>query len=179
MMMYTSVPQIFETIDATRERIYKRAEGLNDVELKARPDPGAWSVAEIIEHLTLIEGRLLGLMKMMLLKAEGARTESNAAPVEMKPFSLEQFVERARREKYSAPESAHPSGKDALPDILTRMRRTREELRSLKPRIEATDLSAFVYPHPVFGPLNFYQWLAFIGIHEERHLAQIEKALAS
>src|SRR4051812_22524120 len=171
-MMYTSVPHIFETIDSTRERIYKRAEDLNDDELHARPNPDAWSVAEIIEHLTLIEGRLLGMMKMMLVKAEGASPASNAAPIEMKPFSLEQYVERARREKYSAPESVHPSGKEALSDILATMRQTREELRSLKPRIEATELSAFVYPHPVFGPLNFYQWLAFIGIHEERHLAQ-------
>jgi len=178
-MIYTSVPQIFETIDATRDRIYKRAESLSDDELKARPHPESWSVAEIIEHLTLIEGRLLGMMKMMLVKAEGASSASNAAPIEMKPFSLEQFVERARREKYSSPESAHPSGKEALPDILARMRQTREELHRLKPRIEATDLSAFVYPHPVFGPLNFYQWLAFIGIHEERHLAQIEKTLTS
>ena len=178
-MIYTSVPQIFETIDETRERIYKQAEGLNDEQLNARLNAGAWSVAEIIEHLTLIEGRLLGMMKIMLKKAEGASARVGAAPVEMKPFSLEQFVERARAEKYTAPDSAHPSGKEKLADLLTKMRQTREELRSLSPRIEATDLSSVVYPHPVFGPLNFYQWLAFIGIHEERHLAQIEKVLAS
>jgi len=179
LMMYTSVPQIFETIDATRQRIYERAESLGDEQLRARHTPDAWSVAEIIEHLSLIEGRLLGMMKIMLTKAEKASAETNAVPVEMKPFSLAQFVERARCEKYSAPESAHPSGKEAVPDMLARMRQTREELHGLSPRIEAVDLSTFVYPHPVFGPLNFYQWLAFIGIHEERHLAQIEKSLAS
>jgi len=178
-MMYTSVPQIFETIDATRERLYKRAEGLNDEQLNARPDVGAWSVAEIIEHLTLIEDRLLGMMKIMLRKAEDASAPLDTASVEMKPFSLAQFVERARQEKYTAPESAHPSGKENLADLLVKMRETREELHSLSPRIETTDLSIVVYPHPVFGPLNFYQWLAFIGIHEERHLAQIEKVLAS
>jgi hypothetical protein len=50
-------------------------------------------------------------------------------------------------------------------------------LRALQPRIEATDLSAFTYPHPAFGPLNFYQWLALIGLHEQRHLNQIESVL--
>jgi hypothetical protein len=29
------------------------------------------------------------------------------------------------------------------------------------------------FPHPAWGPLNLYQWLAFVGAHEARHLAQI------
>lgn len=178
-MMYTSVPQIIETIDETRERVYRRAAGLSDEQLQARQDSDAWSVAEIIEHMAIIENRLLGLFKVMLTKAESAKAEANGSPVEMRPFSLEHFVERARREKYSAPESALPSGRETLADSLAKMRGSRAELRSLAQRIETTDLSAAVYTHPAFGPLNFYQWLAFIGIHEERHLAQIEKALAS
>jgi uncharacterized damage-inducible protein DinB len=178
-MMYTSIPQIFETIDETRERIYQRAESLSEDELNARPDRDAWSIAEIIEHLAVIEGRLLGMMKMMLTKAEGASAPDGAEASRMQPFSMEQFTERARKEKYIAPESVQPSGKESLPDSLIRLRRTREELRSLLPRIEAVDLSSVTYPHPAFGPLNFYQWLAFIGIHEERHLRQMEKALSA
>ena len=69
-------------------------------------------------------------------------------------------------------------GKEKLADLLSKMRRTREELRGLQERIEAVDLSSVTYPHPAFGPFNLYQWLAFIGIHEERHLRQMETALA-
>src|SRR4051794_31523830 len=111
-MMYMSVPHIFETIDETRERVYRRAEGLSLSQLNTRQNPDAWSVAEIIEHMTIIEGRLLGLLKVMLTKAEGASTKVDGAPIEMKPFSLEQYLERARTEKYKAPESAHPSGRE-------------------------------------------------------------------
>lgn len=178
-MIYTSVPHIFETIDETRARVYSRTEGLSLSQLSARQHPDAWSVAEIIEHMTIIEGRLLGLLKVMLTKAESASPEANGAPVEIKPFSLEQYLERARNEKYKAPESAQPSGKVSLADALLKMRQAREELHGLVPRIEAIDLSAVAYPHPAFGPLNFYQWLAFIGIHDERHLGQIEKVLSS
>ena len=59
------------------------------------------------------------------------------------------------------------------------MRQTREELHGLAPRIEAIDLSGSAYPHPAFGPLNFYQWLAFIGVHDDRHLGQIERTLSA
>jgi hypothetical protein len=31
------------------------------------------------------------------------------------------------------------------------------------------------WPHPRFGPLTGYQWIAFSGAHEARHAAQIRE----
>jgi hypothetical protein len=95
----------------------------------------------------------------------------------MKPFSLDEFIERGRGEKYTAPDAVAPGGKATIAESLAKLRRSREELHALRPRIEATDLSSVTYPHPAFGPLNFYQWVAFIGLHEERHLRQAESTL--
>jgi hypothetical protein len=176
-MNYTSVAQIFETIDETRERLYQKVEGLTDEQANAHTNKSAWSVTDIMEHLTIMEDRLARMMKMMLMKAEGASADSNGGTIEIKPFSLDQFIERSQGEKYVAPEAVRPSGSVHLEDLLARMRASREELRALQPRIEATDLSMVTYPHPAFGPLDFYQWLAFIGLHERRHLSQIESVL--
>jgi hypothetical protein len=33
----------------------------------------------------------------------------------------------------------------------------------------------FTYPHPMFGPLDLYQWLVFVGLHESRHACQIRE----
>jgi hypothetical protein len=180
-MTYSSVAQIMEEIDKTRERLYQRVEGLTDEQATARPTPNAWSLAEIVEHLSLLEDRLLRMMTMMLTKAEsaGVPRAPDAPPVLMKPFTLDEFIERARNEKYTAPEAVRPGGQASLADSLAKLRRSREELRALRPRIEATDLSGVTYPHPAFGPLNFYQWLALIGMHEERHLRQAEAATSS
>jgi hypothetical protein len=176
-MNYTSVAQIFEKIDETRQRLFNRVEGLTDEQANAHASANAWSVKDIIEHLTIMEDRLVRMMKVMLTKAEGASTQTSSGGAEIKPFSLEKLIERSRSEKYTAPEAVRPSGTVHLPDLLARMRGSRAELRTLQSRIEATDLSAFTYPHPAFGPLDFYQWLALIGLHEERHLGQIESVL--
>jgi uncharacterized damage-inducible protein DinB len=176
-MNYTSVAQIFEKIDKTRQRLFDRVEALTDEQANAHPDANVWSVKDIIEHLTIMEDRLLRMMKVMLTKAEGASAGTSVGAIEIKPFSLDRFIERSRSEKYTAPEAVRPEGADRLDDLLARMRGSRKELRALQPRIEATDLSAVTYPHPAFGPLNFYQWLALIGFHEERHLGQIESVL--
>ena len=176
-MTYTSVAQIYEEIDGTRERLYGRFEGLSDEQASAHPGEGAWSVAEIAEHLSLIEVGMLRLMKGLLSQVEAAGVQPGDGAAEMKPFTLDEHIERARNEKYVAPEIARPKGTTPLADSLARLRRSREELRALRPRIEAVDLSRATYPHPAFGPLNVYQWLAFIGQHEERHLRQAESAL--
>jgi hypothetical protein len=181
-MIYTSVAQIIEEIDKTRERLYQRFEELTQEQATARSTPHAWTPAEIAEHLSLIEGRLLKMMTMMLMKAErasAAGTLAAAAPVEFKAFTLDEHLERGRNEKFVAPEAVTPSGTTSLADSLAKLRHSRSELKALRPRIEAIDLSSLTYPHPAFGPLNFYQWLAFIGLHEERHLRQAESVLLS
>lgn len=178
-MIYTSVAQIYEAIDRTRERVYKRVEGLSEEQANARPNPNSWSATDIVEHLTIMEDRLWRMMLVMLTKAEAASMKSNRATVEIKPFSLDELIARIRNEKYTAPEFVRPGGTESIANLTARMRQSREELHALRPRIEATDLSIVTYPHPVFGPLNFYQWLAFIGLHEERHLRQIETALSA
>jgi hypothetical protein len=174
-MIYTSVAQILEEIDRTRERLYRRVEGLSEEQANMRSLPNAWTPGEIVEHLSLLEDRLLRMMTVMLTKAEGAKKAD--APAGMKPFSLDKFIERASVEKYTAPEAVTPAGKATLAESLAALRRSREELHALRPRIEATDLSSVTYPHPAFGPLNFYEWMALIGMHEERHLRQAESTL--
>ncbi|HEY0004389.1 MAG TPA: DinB family protein [Pyrinomonadaceae bacterium] len=177
-MTYHSVAEIFAAIDRTRERIYGRVETLNDEQAGARSSPDGWSVAEIVEHLAMIEERLSKMMGVMLFKAESAGSGKQDGPAAMKPFSLDEYEARSLDQKFEAPEAVRPRGGVALADLLKRLRGSREELRHLQPRMEAADFSAVTYPHPAFGPLNLYQWLAFIGVHEERHLRQIETLLA-
>lgn len=176
-MAYHSVAEILETIDETRGRLYDRVEALSPAQEKFRPSPDAWSIAEIVEHLAIMEERMSRLFVMMVKKADAAGAQAGGQ--RFRSFSLDQFVERSLTEKYTAPETVHPSGKLAIEDSLARMRRSRAQLHELRPKLEAIDLSSMTYPHPAFGPLDLSQWLAFIGVHEARHLRQIETVMSS
>jgi hypothetical protein len=178
-MAYKSVAEIFEAIDETRSRLYERVEGLPASQESFRPSTDAWTVAEIVEHLTIFEERMCRLFTMMVKKGESAEDAPSSVGQGFRPFSLDDFVERSLKEKYTAPETVRPSGSTPLKDSLARMRRSRAELHELRPKLEAIDLSGVTYPHPVFGPLDLYHWLAFIGAHEDRHLRQIESVISS
>ncbi|MCA1614898.1 MAG: DinB family protein [Acidobacteria bacterium] len=183
-MQYTCVADIYDDINETRRRLVERVESLAGERRTARASENVWTVAEIVEHLSITERGLLGVMTRMLDGVESAAGGQAASPggasgpAPMQPFSLDAYVERARGQKYEAPEFIRPTGAAAVADSLASLAKSRAALENLRPRFERADLSAQLFPHPAFGPLNLYQWLAFIGIHEARHLAQIERMLA-
>ena len=136
------------------------------------PAPDRWSVAELVEHLSIVEGNVAGLLDKLLGKAEESGAGVSAAD-DFDPVSIEEFVERTRAVKLEAPERIRPKGLP-LADSLARLRDSRIALHALRPRIERADGRALRFPHPAWGPLDLYHWLLFIGAHEDRHLAQIE-----
>jgi uncharacterized damage-inducible protein DinB len=174
-MIYNSVGDIFAANDEIRERIRARVESLDEKQRSFHPDAGTWSVAEIVEHLAIIEGNMVRLVSKLLGKIESEANEQTPTP--MPPFSLDEYAAQVSEVKLEAPETIRPGGAP-LADSLARMRASRAALNALRPRVEAADGTRAEYPHPYFGPLNVYQWLAFIGMHEERHLGQIERLLA-
>ena len=178
-MLYSSVADIYRDINETRRRLVERVEPLAEAQQNGRRAEGAWTVAEIVEHLSITERRLLAVMAQMAGGAgAGEPAAGDGSPAAFQPFSLDDYIARAREQKFEAPEFIRPTGTAPLADSLARLRESRAELERLRPGFERADLSAKLYPHPAFGPLNAYQWLAFIGIHEARHLAQIERLLA-
>lgn len=176
-MEHHSVGEIFNSIEASRERLLARLRELDEESGGRKQSAEVWSAAEIAEHLATIERRMAGLLASLLEKAEASPERETPGP-QIGPVSLARFAERSRAEKFTAPEQVRPRGGVSIADSLANLQKSRETLRSLRPRIEVTDLSAYTFPHPVFGPLNFYEWLLFIGAHEERHLRQIERGLS-
>jgi uncharacterized damage-inducible protein DinB len=173
-MIYNSVAEIYEANDRARARLFRSVEGLGESEQTSRPAPECWSVAEILEHVSLVETGVVRLLRAVLRKADSAGGSDRPAGEPFAPVSVKEFVEQAATRKYTAPEAAVPSGSLAVSDSLARLEEARAALDALRPLAERLDCTRMLYPHPAFGPLNLYQWLAFVGIHQSRHRQQIE-----
>ncbi|MDX6272069.1 MAG: hypothetical protein QOD28_3292 [Acidobacteriota bacterium] len=193
-MIYQSLADIYAANDTVRRRLAARVENLSAAQQTFRPAEGAWSIAEIIDHLSITEQNMAQLIGMLLKKSEGARasaavaasdgvdgvdTQTAAGAPPFQPFTLDNYIEQVREVKLTAPERVRPGGNVTLEDALANLGRTRADIEALRPRLEAADLGAATYPHPAFGEFNSAQWLAFIGLHERRHLRQIENLMAA
>ena len=175
---FNTVAEIYEALDESRARLDATLAGLGAGQEALRDAPERWCVAEIVEHVALVEKQMGRLVGMLLAKAEadGAPPPAaDAAPL----VALDEVAERAGREKYQAPDMALPRGGASVSDSLASLRESRAALHALRPRVEAVGAATHAYPHPAFGPLNLYQWLAFVALHEDRHRRQIETLLAA
>ena len=160
MTTYNSVAEIYEEIDRARARLVGAVENLTAEQQAFRPSPDRWTVAEIVEHLSITERRLARMLGMLLgkLAGEAAREDGSA----FAPVSLAEFLERASKEKYTAPEEIRPKGAP-LPDSLASLGDSRAALHALRPRVERVDGTRAHFPHPAWGPLDLYQWIAFVA----------------
>lgn len=176
-MVYQSVAEIFTEIHGIRNRLYEEVKGLNPRQTTFKPSAESWCIAEILEHLAKVDRVLVTRIGKMLTELEEAAPRGGAC-AGFTPFSLDSLLEHARGEKFKSPEPALPDSGLPIHESLAKLQSSRADLLSMQPRIEARDLSQVTFPHFVFGQLNIYQWLAFIGVHETRHLKQIESVLS-
>ena len=172
-MYYHSIEEIFGALDAARARLSASVEGLGEGQEQFRPAPDRWSVAEIMEHLAMAEAGSVKLFDKLLQKAE-AEGCVRAAGDPFAPVSLAEQAAPFRGQKFQAPDQIRPTGQVPLADSLASLDDSLARLRALRPRLERADCAEQRFPHPIFGPLNLYQWLLFTAAHEERHLAQIK-----
>ena len=52
---------------------------------------------------------------------------------------------------------------------------TREATLAFIAETSDRDLTPYNFPHPLFGPLNLYDWFRLIAYHEIRHAQQIRE----
>jgi hypothetical protein len=176
-MTYHSVEEIFAAKEAVLQRLEHLVSTLADLLVHLRPSSGAWSIEEIVEHLAIVEGGLVQLVESLLKKAE--MSSGNNPGAFSFTVDLDAAVEQSRTVKFVTRDKFKPTGKVPVSDSLGKLRNIQTQLLQLRPRLESVDPARASFPHWTFGSLNLGQWLAFAGLHEERHLAQIEEMLAS
>jgi hypothetical protein len=79
--------------------------------------------------------------------------------------------------KLEAPDVVQPTGRRSIAESLQTLSENRRRLEEIRPLFEEFDGGSFTFPHQFFGKLSAHEWLALIGAHEQRHIAQIERLL--
>lgn len=177
MNNHNHLEEIFSQKAATFQKILHYTQDLPDAQANIHISDDKWSISEILEHLAAVENQLLRLIESMLKKTEKAgKLVSEMSPSEI---SFSTILERSKGEKYKARDEFLPTGKLPILVLLQMMQDIQTKLNGLKTRLESVDLKFAVFPHWIFGRLNLEQWLAFLGYHEQRHLAQIKEILDS
>ncbi len=167
------IAELLAELERSRRELLETVSALAPAQRDAVPTDGAWSVAQILEHLCMVEdggGRLIS--KVIKQAQELGAYESDADSI---LGSLDQFDLRNPTSRLEAPEQVQPTNGLTVAQAIERLQAVRERLVTALLAASGLALSVASYPHPFCGPLNGYQWTLLIALHERRHVAQIRR----
>jgi len=173
--MHPRTEELLRHLDANRVVLRAAVADVPPSLRETRPAPDRWSVAEVLEHLARVEEQLTRLLTAKLSEARAAGTlgpESNSDPV------IDARAHRIvldRRTRVTAGDRVLPRGELDSAAALAKLETARDKLRELLIAHDGLAIAAVSHPHPVLGPIDGYQWFAFVGSHEARHAAQIRE----
>ncbi len=148
--------------------------GLSEAQWSFKASPEKWSIAETAEHIMLSESLIfsavMGTMKAPVDSEWEAKTAAKVALIE--------GALPDRSTKVKAPEMLQPKSKFTRDQIITRYQAARQKTIDFT---KTTDfpLKEHLSPHPLFGPLNGYEWLLSVALHNHRHNLQIAEVKAA
>jgi len=176
IMNNQTIADIYATNDKIREKLKQTVLSLNDEQLTFLPDGEKWTIAHIVEHISIVEDGMSKISAKLLTQAQSAGKQSSGEAILTENFAKK--AAEARELKFEAPERVRPTGNQTIAESLAKMEENRQALEKLRPLFESVECGNYKFPHPFMGDLTAHEWLALVGGHEVRHLAQIEKILA-
>ncbi|HEY7405605.1 MAG TPA: DinB family protein [Candidatus Angelobacter sp.] len=174
-MVAADLDQARQYFAFTRKRIEEATAGLTDEQAHFKPAPDRWSIAEILEHLSIAHDRVEARVFNQFPQAPAP--EPGRDPQFVDALILEKIPDRSM--KATAPEFAIPKGLVTPKEALGRICLSYQRLAAF---LESTpDLREHVLESP---PLRFttngacttadgYQWVLTALAHDERHVRQI------
>lgn len=173
-MLHPRIAEVVTALALAQQEMYTTLAQLPMDRVETAPPGGGWTMAQVIDHLAIVEdgsGRLIG----KLLKAAEGTSESSQEPIAP---TLERFQIWQPIRPIVAPELVVPAARPAVADAIARQSMARSRLLTALEDASGRDLAAVTAPHPALGTLNAYQWALFTAQHQRRHLVQL-RAIAT
>jgi hypothetical protein len=165
--------QLEESIRESGDQVLRAVENLSLAQFTFRPRHDQWSIAENIEHLSIVD-RLVLSQILEVIDRGGPFAESSWKGRDEALFEQVKRPEPALK----APDIISPRGAIQPEKVLLEFKAGCERLSAFAATTEAP-LRRHCFPHPVFGELDCYQWLLCSGAHYKRHLLQIQAVMAA
>ena len=168
-----TLDSLMEEVELARKNFIEACSGLTKEESTFRPTPDSWSITDIAEHIVRAEwGGVNGIWQAI----DGYKHNTPVWSGENinKGLSIETIVDNTWQRHQPAPEPARPQWGGPVDFWIVCLKNCRHTLTETMTLLTGIDPEEIIYPHPLSGPLNVYQRLAFLRYHMERHQRQIE-----
>ncbi len=176
--MHARLAEAMNYVEERRKELLQSFAGVPGDRLCRRATAEGWSVAEILEHLRMVEAGVARLITKRVGQAREAGLGEERSTDSVLP-SFEQHSARLDNAVMQAPATVHPRQNIDINEAVEGLESSREALRAAAVSANGLSIGEIKHTHPILGELDLYQWLIFVGQHEGRHKRQIERTLNS
>jgi hypothetical protein len=175
-------PRIQELIDYLaehRRRLHEAVASVPPSLRERKPAPDRWSVAEVVEHVSLVEQSVAALLtrKVTAARANGVGPDPDMSSIISTYADPNAVVDRSR--KFSAPALVHPTGSVGTTAGTEALVQAHAAMVSSLQNANGVNLAPLTATHPALGLLNMYHWVVALALHDDRHAAQIREIVQS
>lgn len=176
--MDPNTQKIFDRIDQKMDALIKELENMPEEKLQQHPEPGAWSVLEVMYHLMLSEKLSRAyIQKKLSFKPD---LPANNWSARLRSFLLDTYNRGPIKRKAPQNVSESQFPKDlTFVGVVTEWKNERQTLRTYLEGLEPALYQKQVYRHPFGGRLSLAAMVSFFNSHFDRHYKQIRRVLSS
>jgi DinB superfamily len=168
---------LIQAVANDRAAYLQQISQLSDAQAQWKPNPDAWNMIEITEHLYWAEqGAIFGMWKTLnaIRAGQFERTfESNH-----KDMPIDEIINLTWKPKEIVPAVAAPRLGGPIGFWIAALDGLQQLLESFGNYIQDDELRLQAHPHPISGAMDFQQRLEFLSFHILRHKEQCAQLMA-
>ncbi len=148
----------------------------SDEVLSIPPDPGVWSVKQVLTHVMMSERLALQYVRKKLSFQPDLKKSGLMAASRFLLLKLSQYLPI----RFKAPKGLQTEDLpvfSSLAELRTQWHTDRNKLHQFFAEADDSLLSKEVFRHPIAGRMSLIQMVSFFSIHLQRHVEQIEGRL--
>lgn len=170
--------RVLKRLDRVHEKLMATVAPLDEVLFAQAPAAGSWSVAQIIQHLALVEDRVI--------KDLGKEVSRPPRKVSFAKRFVPTSIVSSRLLRVKAPQAVNPETNAGPADVkeipgkataIANYNRARNDLKTLCATHGNERFRQIVFKHPFLGEIDGVATVSFVGYHEQRHYKQIREVL--
>ena len=171
--MNPRINELIEYLDRERADLDHAIASVPSARHNAKPTAEAWCAAEVVNHVALTDRRITALLTKITgeAKGNGAPPDTDTSPI-LPRIDVRRVLDRTAKIRNPR---GDPAADCNMADGLVALDAARKDLKALLRQGDLPDLGGVSAPHPAFGPMSGYEWVAFMAAHTHRHADQIRE----
>jgi hypothetical protein len=157
-------------LDTVHQQLTTTISAVDAALLVKRPAENEWSVAQVVEHLCLVEGAVTKYLQ--------SRLDHPPVKVSFLKKLVPMRIVSLRVKRLQAPRIVDPaSDLPPITELLKKYDLLRSQTRELCVQAGRKRLTQICMKHPFFGDMDGAAAISMVAFHEQRHLKQIREIL--